>query len=381
MAWNIHGAVLRGEIDNTTPGITLGRIWLIHENEPLELELVGDCRRDLAGTLLRFENPSADATLPAPTLARPQTGVVGDMTASLKRKIHTGSAWNAPHTWQNLLSLEWFDPVNGRVIIESPDFLLQISEFHWRQSAEADALQSRRNLDAMRDYVATLLKRDKRDELWRKEDADEFEWERRFQESDRYADVYQEVAEKYMDDFDDFTKQAYVMGMMVSLEDAGNDEFDDFSDPEMEDSAMEVEVSELDWLDATSDDEITQASWDKIESHSLQRSAHQLAIEAMTHFGMLDNQAASDLCGHLLQVASKLAGALMSMEDEDMETGFVLASLKRCLHWQNQALNACRILQSEELSEEQALALGKIRNTIFEIRDQITELRREFKQN
>ena len=58
MAFRIDEAVIRGEIDNTVEGRVTGRVWLLGREEPLVLNLEGDCWRDLAGTRLLFENPA-----------------------------------------------------------------------------------------------------------------------------------------------------------------------------------------------------------------------------------------------------------------------------------------------------------------------------------
>jgi len=49
MAWRLHEHVLRGKIDNRTRGRVTGEIWLAGIDEPLVLELAGDCAPDLAG--------------------------------------------------------------------------------------------------------------------------------------------------------------------------------------------------------------------------------------------------------------------------------------------------------------------------------------------
>ncbi len=56
MAFRIHENVVRGEIDNRQRGTVLGQIWLLGSAEPIALALSGNCGRDLAGCLLRFEN-------------------------------------------------------------------------------------------------------------------------------------------------------------------------------------------------------------------------------------------------------------------------------------------------------------------------------------
>ena len=57
----------------------------------------------------------------------------------------------------------------------------------------------------------------------------------------------------------------------------------------------------------------------------------------------------------------------------------MLAILKRCLHWLNDAVGACQQLMQVEEDPDQLAALAHLRSTAFEIRDEITELRRELK--
>lgn len=86
MAWRIDEQVLRGEIDNRTPGRVIGKIWFVGREEAVELELVGNPWRDLAGHVLKFTNPDAKPG-DGSRLSAYQEGIVGDMTASRKVKI------------------------------------------------------------------------------------------------------------------------------------------------------------------------------------------------------------------------------------------------------------------------------------------------------
>ncbi len=89
---------------------------------------------------------------------------------------------------------------------------------------------------------------------------------------------------------------------------------------------------------------------------------------------------AYQLVSCLLQVSGKLAGALNGCaSDYDPETGYVLAVLKRCLNWLNEAVGSCQQLMAGEDDPDQLAALAHIRCSVFEIRDGITELRRELK--
>jgi hypothetical protein len=86
------------------------------------------------------------------------------------------------------------------------------------------------------------------------------------------------------------------------------------------------------------------------------------------------------LVSNLLQVSGKLAGALNGRNSGyEPETGYVLAVLKRCLSWLNEAVGACQELMSAEEDPDQLAALAHLRCSAFEIRDCITELRRELK--
>src|ERR1700721_1658334 len=80
MAWRIADNVVRGELDNRTPGLVQGKIWLAGSETPLALKLSGNGHKDLAGCRLTFSNPVPKAD-PNLTLKPDQTGAVGGITA------------------------------------------------------------------------------------------------------------------------------------------------------------------------------------------------------------------------------------------------------------------------------------------------------------
>jgi hypothetical protein len=120
----------------------------------------------------------------------------------------------------------------------------------------------------------------------------------------------------------------------------------------------------------------------KYERHPLQARAQELALRAMDMVSGESGQGSPSylLISNLLQVSGKLAGALNDRSGGyEPEAGYVLAILKRCLNWLNEAVGACQELMTSEEDADQLAALAHIRSTIFEIRDGITELRRELK--
>ncbi|MEM7392159.1 MAG: hypothetical protein AAF492_07390, partial [Verrucomicrobiota bacterium] len=86
MAWRIDEYLVKGVIDNRVKGRVTGELWFAGRDNPVRLELAGNAWRDVAGHVLRFENP-----VPEPGdldgLRDLQDGVVGDITASRKVKV------------------------------------------------------------------------------------------------------------------------------------------------------------------------------------------------------------------------------------------------------------------------------------------------------
>ena len=158
MAWRIEEQVLRGEIDNRTPGRVIGKIWLAGRDEAVELDLEGNPWRDLAGHVLKFTNPDAKPGDGA-QLSAYQQGMVGDMTASRKVRIPDCSmeelmdfyTSNQPFPWHwgNSLYLEWYSQTNGRVVIEAAHYQLELdAEPAWLLSENEEIAQQAANAQA-----------------------------------------------------------------------------------------------------------------------------------------------------------------------------------------------------------------------------------------
>lgn len=366
--------MVHGEIDNTVEGKTTGRVWLVGREQPVTLDLAGDCWRDLAGARLIFRNPeprSQDGL----SLDPAQRGVIGDMTAARKCKVPSVSVeevqalqaarQEVPFSWKNTLYLEWFSEATGRVVIESPDFELEVSERAWSMDEDAEEAQKLANLHAMRDCMCQKIRRV--DPL---AGNDEFIWEERLKESERLTEAFVEVREKYAEDPDAERKEAFAMGW-DGLLDALAREGEGQEPPEeswLDDP--EIEEEEEEWEPAT-----------LFIRHPLQEKAHQIVLRGidLTRAGG-EHPAAAALNSALMQVAGKMAGALNG-NDYARETGFVLALLKRCLNWQNEAISACLELVAATDDPDHRRALEALRDSIFELREDIVNLRKELKGN
>jgi hypothetical protein len=166
MAWRIEEQVVRGEIDNRTPGRVVGKIWLVGRDEAVELELQGNPWRDLAGHLLKFSNPEAKQG-DGSGLAAYQEGSVGDMTASRKVKVPECTMdelmefYEAkqpfPWHWGNSIYLEWYSTTNGRVVIEAAHYQLELdAEPAWILTGEEEAAQQSASAEAMTDFMERI---------------------------------------------------------------------------------------------------------------------------------------------------------------------------------------------------------------------------------
>ena len=136
MAWRFHEHILRGELDNTVRGRVTGRLWLAGVDEPMTLDLRGDCAPDLAGCTFFFENPNPIPMIgPIPHLE--QRGWVGDITASQKVKVpdvpieEFVRMKNAPWHWASALYLEWHSTTNGGITLQTTDFKITVSAAAW----------------------------------------------------------------------------------------------------------------------------------------------------------------------------------------------------------------------------------------------------------
>lgn len=164
MAWRIQNSVVRGEIENRVKGIVRGQIWIEGRAEPVVLELKGNARPDLAGCLLTFTNPQRPSPDPRLVSLHPvQCGTIGNLTASRKVRVFDAPLAQAlamirrqeepPEHLVNSLYLEWFSETNGRVVIETADYELNLSTPEWRMTPEEEVERAGQAAAGMDDFM------------------------------------------------------------------------------------------------------------------------------------------------------------------------------------------------------------------------------------
>jgi len=418
MAFRLDQAIVKGEIDNTERGRVRGLIWLVGRKEPLKLDLEGDAWQDVAGAKIHFVNPEPRRQKKQGDLKPLQQGVVGDITASRKVKHITASdeEWQRcmeddrpiPFEWRNSLYIEWFSEENGRVVIETTDFETQVTEFTWQMDEAEEQAQQFANLNAMRNWLATIIKRpekteeDDDDEAPFSEDA----WEESLKLSDRVSEAHMEAMDKYGEDEDDETKVAFVMGwdhMLGMMADAqekqgkpgqpqAQDQFDEEDD--LDEEGEEWKEAEEDLLD--DDDDFDDGFDDdpvrERERHPLLKRSRELVLRVLRDLRDDDRDDAGDpdepnetplgrFVGNTLNIGGKLAGALGSRRfAQGEEAGYTLAILKRCLNWANEALAGLNALMADSRWEDRHPLFSEFKRELHAIRDGITDLRQEIRR-
>jgi hypothetical protein len=362
MAWRIEDCVARGEIDNRTRGSVEGKVWLAGRSDPLVLRLAGNCHGDLAGCLLVFSNPAPkpDSSL---TLASDQRGVAGDITASHKVRVIEGFDYEAikageklPEHLANAVYVEWFSETDGRVVIESADYEISISEPVWRMSPEEEEQQHRANAAAMQSYVDRLTGNpDSREEAaYQGAPKDEFEWELFLRASDRRAMKLGELMEKYKDSPDRDRLIAKAMGWK-EIEEMLTAEWK--SDTEEEMTGLSTDEDPLDDGEASEAlaGEEDFAESDAIEDDPLRHPLVTDLLERSTSLMKLaedsQDKDLEEMVSGFMIVGPKVAGALGSVIsgwDEELN-GLAVAKLKRAMGELSRALNAASRLKQRNV--------------------------------
>jgi hypothetical protein len=405
MAWRIHDSVLRGEIDNREHGRVRGRLWLLGYDQPVTLELSGNCRRDLAGCLVTFVNPQPTAAAtPSPAMRKrdkansglmiQQAGVVGDITASRKVRVFdvpleealriTREGGTPPEHMANSLYIEWFSDANGRVVIESSDYTIKVSPPAWALSAEEEEEQVEASHQAMRDWLDRLDQAGQFEEPVsfdpdEEKPMDEFGYEKFMRESDARTDKYMELLEKYEGHPDQEKIVAREMGWEWLEEALEADERGAL--PERE----EIELPPLEPNPATEGIDWIRDKDGHIH-HPLTKRASGSAM-SMWHFckdrNLLGENGDTDLQEMIFELqtaGAKIAGALDSLaydEDGTRDGGFVVAALKRALNYLHKSIAAAgKVAEKNLLPPER---LESFRAELFDIREEMLRLTQHFR--
>ncbi len=417
MAFRLDKVIVQGEISNQVRGRVTGQIWLLGRKEPLQLDLLGNCMKDLAGCALRFMNPDPQSEQLVEMMVTEQKGYTGDMTASRKsrvptvtddklmRLLHTKKP--VPFMLANTLYLEWFCEINGRVVVESSSFRMEISEPAWSMTSDEEAQQveaSQENFYRFLDQLTgvTTVDDDEDEFLVDEEEDDveeedvenewemaeeepplnEFEWEQELREADKRAEAYQEAFDRYKDHPERERMIAEAMGWDMEEIEEFRDEWEDVSEGFQEiDPQMLIE--QTDFLEEDEDEE------EEIH-HPLSRRAMRFALrlqEDAEKLGLLNMEKSSkespllSVIISIIALGGKLAAALDGVTmGYDPEPGFIVAMLKRAQTPLNEALHSLSSIDPRHLSPDTKMWLATSRSELFDLRKDILDVMKEMRE-
>jgi len=286
-----------------------------------------------------------------------------------------------PEHMANAIYLEWFSDANGRVVIESADYKVEISPPTWRLSAKEEQQRRREAAEGFSGFMGRLnaaLEAARHDPPPDKE-WDEFDHEKLLRESDARTDKYAELLDKYEDHPDCDAIIDKEMGWNLPRE----------AEPGAEDSEKEAFSLEVrDDLPNPQPDPATEGvDWVREDdggiSHPLSLRALNGAVKLHHRYEELgldrkENAELDEFINQYRMTSAKLAGALNSLAygREVTDGSFVVACLKRALnflHATQAALEkAGRLLPADMVAEN--------RQELFEIREEILKLMDEFRK-
>lgn len=353
MAWRIDEPLIRGEIDNRTRGLVRGTLWFAGRAEPVVLELKGDPWRDLAGHVLRFTNPAPKAAEAGALdgFASRQTGAVGDITASRKVKVPECTMdelmefYKAkkpfPWHWGNSLYLEWHSNRNGRVVIESASYRLEIvGEAAWTMTEDEEKQQRESNGQALNQFMVRLedaLDLDTDEAL--PDDGDEEDDDNPTTKAEAKADAEQARMDLLLDRVNARILREMEAGDEPDLERVMDEERArlrrELGEPEPEPLTPEEEARQAAWVDqmnAAADEALKELEADSWNAEEAEDRTHPL-VERCTELwsrlvreteerGWLtdaepEEHPLREVVNGVMIAGPKLAGALNRLQDED----------------------------------------------------------------
>jgi PAS domain-containing protein len=397
MAFRIHDSVEHGEIDNRVRGVVSGKIWVEGRAEPVILELKGNASPDLAGCLLKFCNPQRRIPHPGLDSLRPvQRGTIGDLTASRKVRVFDIPMPEAylmcqrgekpPEHMANCLYLEWFSEQNGRVVIESVDYTLEISPPEWQLTPDEDkqrACQAAVGMDEFMQKLTEAVEQHQRGQKDPEAEWDEHDYEKFMKECDARTDKYMELLEKYGDSPEAEERIAKEMGWLrelteeeAEIEKQRIEEMNRACEEALKEPPAEPEPHRegIDWI-RTSDGDLR---------HPLQHRCFESAFKVWhecDELGLAESED-NDLQQFIFEFQTtgvKLGGALdgIARAEGFSDKAFSVAYLKRALDHLHKAQAGLEAVAPKNLLPEEIVSGA--RKELFEIREGILQLMDEFR--
>src|SRR5438552_278895 len=329
-----------------------------------------------------------------------QRGPAGDITAARKVRVFDVSIEEAlamsrrgetpPEHMANGVYLEWFSERSGRVVIESADYRLQISEAAWRYTKEEIAERDRRVAEEQTPF-AIAITQDGETQQW-----DEVRYEQFLRESDALTEKYGRLLEKYADHPDSERIIAREMGWSWLEEALDQQDEEKESEPKNEPEDLEVKVDQekdeseedIEDYELPPPDPMREGiDWVRDERgrilHPIEKRAHDALhglldeLKAAERLPEREDEQVADFVSGFMTLSAKLGGALggVARGDDFFEPGMVIAWLKRILEILNKTIAAADATRGKNFLRAERFAY--YRSELFSIREDVLEFIKE----
>ncbi len=260
MLVNLTPIVVGGVIDNTTRDTTALTLRFARESQELCLQFVGNCMGDIAGCRASFERkgelPRANTVMTElhrfVRRMRNFKGsfIMGDMTFSRRESSPADSG-----TLDNMLSLEFFQGLETRVLIEGAEFTCtDITLPSWECTGPVENAQAMLNVVTLADHVRLNVEGFRGPGLsLLDEQMPECRWDCVLNRAEAYMSIVPSVYSKYRPDPRGLESAAFVLDRMELLdnlaaeneEDREYDIWSDWDDWGVTDFMEEEEAAQL----------------------------------------------------------------------------------------------------------------------------------------
>jgi hypothetical protein len=327
-----------------------------------------------------------------------QHGPAGDITAARKVRVFDVPVDEAiamsrrgetpPEQIANAIYLEWFSERSGRVVIESADYRLQISEPSWRYTKE-EITERDRCIAEEETPFAIAINEDGETQQW-----DEIRYEQFLRESDALTERYGRLLEKYADHPDSERIIAREMGWTWLEEALDQQEEQKKNEQESETDNLELRIDREKKDESGEDvqdyelpppDPVHEGiDWVRDERghilHPIEKRAHDALhallneVKAAEDFQEDEDEQLTDFVSGFMTLTAKLAGALggVARGDDFFEPAMVIAWLKRILEILNTTIAGADATGDKGLLPPDRVAY--YRNELFAIRENVLEL-------
>lgn len=358
----------RGVIDNRQQDLVMVELYFKGREEPLVLNLEGNCHRDIAGARLEFKvKPEAGHKIRFNPPVSPDIhhGLAGDITASRRVKSNHKKGFLS-----NALYFEAFIKEFGLLLIDCTDYDYLVSSYEWVMEDCQEQAQIMSNQQILRDYIQSWVKQFAitQDEL---DPLPDHHWDIRLREAEGMAIAYQEVHYKYWNQPCADVSEAFVMGW--------DDMLGELADSDENGTSFSCSISgSLSLFDLLDEEEAIETQLSM--SHPLFQQIINITEETQRMFSreindlqirkILPPEELSILFQTIRYVTPNVLSCLLQINEGNASHNVLAERLNRCAKKMEQAIEAIPLLDYKGIEDYEDM-FSELRHDMLEMRGEL----------